>query len=185
MIHEKTRDRSVIRYSVAPAGAEHLSALSGIELSAAQMLKGHVPESVLTETTPIETFQRAADAGRLWIALASGAPVGFAIVEMLAEDLPHLDELDVNPDHSRRGLGTALVRAVCQWARANKFPLLTLTTFRDVPWNMPFYAHLGFVELPPARLRPELRQVVAAEAARGLNPDNRVVMGYWSDQPEP
>ena len=39
-------------------------------------------------------------------------PVGFALVEMLADDLPHLEELDVDPSHGRRGLGTALVRGV-------------------------------------------------------------------------
>ena len=31
-------------------------------------------------------------------------PVGFALVEMLAADLPHLEEIDVTPAHGRRGL---------------------------------------------------------------------------------
>jgi hypothetical protein len=33
---------------------------------------------------------------------------------------------------------------VCDWAGANGYPAVTLTTFRDVPWNGPFYARLGF-----------------------------------------
>jgi GNAT superfamily N-acetyltransferase len=105
--------------------------------------------------------------------------VGFALVKMLADDLPHLEEIDVHPTHGRRGLGTALVRAVCEWATASGYVMLTLTTFRAVPWNLPFYGRLGFVEIPRETLRPEL----SAEAHRGLDPDTRVVMGYRCEPP--
>jgi GNAT superfamily N-acetyltransferase len=97
---------------------------------------------------------------------------------MLADDLPHLDELDVDPSHGRRGLGTALVRTVCDWAAASGYSGLTLTTFRGVPWNLPFYARLGFTEVPVDGARPELAAVVSAEAARGLTPETRAVMRY-------
>ncbi len=99
-------------------------------------------------------------------------------MEMLADDLPHLEEIDVLPIHGRRGLGTALVRAVCEWAVVSGYPMLTLTTFRSVPWNYPFYARLGFVELSGETLRPELAAVVSDEADRGLDRESRVVMGY-------
>lgn len=48
-----------------------------------------------------------------------GDPVGFALVQMLAADLPHLDEVSVAPAHGRCGLGTALVRTVGEWAAAS------------------------------------------------------------------
>ena len=105
-------------------------------------------------------------------------PVGFALVKMLADDLPHLEELDVEPSHGRCGVGTALVRAVCEWASTIGYPMLTLTTFRSVAWNMPFYARLGFVEIPADELRGELRAVVSEEAGRGLAPATRVAMCY-------
>lgn len=174
----KVKDGFATEYSVIQARHEHLPALSAIELAAAQMLQGHAPQHALAETTSIDTFRRAADAGRLWVALAGDMPVGFALVEMLSDDLPHLDELDVRPDQGRRGLGTALVQAVCRWAEVSGFAQLTLTTFRDVAWNMPFYSRLGFSELPRAVLSRELLQVVAAETRRGLDPDARVVMAY-------
>jgi predicted N-acetyltransferase YhbS len=97
---------------------------------------------------------------------------------MLAGDLPHLEELDVLPSHGRRGLGAALVRTACDWAAASGYARITLTTFRAVPWNMPFYARLGFTEIPRRLLRPELAAVVAAEARRGLDPAARVVMEF-------
>ena len=166
------------RYVISTARLEHIGLLPAIELAAAQLLSGHAPATVLDVVTDTQTLTDAVRHGRLWVALADDVPVGFALVEMLASDLPHLDEVDVAPAHGRRGLGTALVRATCAWARDNAFPMLTLTTFRAVPWNLPFYARLGFVEIPRDRLRPELTAVVRDEAARGLRPETRVVMAY-------
>jgi GNAT superfamily N-acetyltransferase len=53
---------------------------------------------------------------------------------------------------------------------------VTLTTFRDVPWNMPFYERLGFREIPHDQLSARLRGVVHDETRRGLDPVRRVVM---------
>jgi GNAT superfamily N-acetyltransferase len=61
----------------------------------------------------------------------------------------HLEQLSVHPDHGRRGIGRALLRAACEWATAHGYPELTLATYRDVPWNGPFYASEGFVEVGP------------------------------------
>src|SRR6266436_3824663 len=172
------RDLTATGYSIRPGRADHIPALSAIELAAAQLLRGHAPESVLAETTDERTFADAARDGRLWVASTGNTPVGFALVQMLAADLPHLDEIDVDPSHRRRGLGTALVRAVCDWATVSGHVMLTLTTFRAVPWNLPFYARLGFVEIPCETLRPMLAGVVSEEAHRGLDPHTRAVMGY-------
>jgi GNAT superfamily N-acetyltransferase len=164
--------------AIARAGPEHLASLAAIELAAAQLVKGHASESVLNEATDYRTFAEAARQGLLWVALADDVPVGFALVQMLADDVPHLDEVDVEPSHGRRGIGSALVRTVCEWATASGFSMLTLTTFRAVPWNLPFDARLGFVEIPIDLLRPELAAVVSDEAARGLAPAARAVMAY-------
>jgi GNAT superfamily N-acetyltransferase len=128
--------------------------------------------------TDADTFRAARAEGRLWVALADDTPVGFALVEMLADGFPHLEEIDVDPRHGRRGLGTALVRAVCAWASRSGHREVTLTTFRDVRWNMPFYTRLGFEEIPADELRPELVAVVRDETARGLDPTGRAVMRY-------
>ena len=88
----------------------------------------------------------------------------------------HLEEIDILPAHGRRGLGTRLVMHVCRWAGMNGFESVTLTTFRDVPWNMPFYERLGFRVMPTPELSPALRAVVEDETRRGLDPACRVVM---------
>jgi GNAT superfamily N-acetyltransferase len=165
-------------YSIRTARLRDLAGLASIEREAAQLLRGHAPQSVLDENTTEAGFLEAQVAGRLWVALAEDAPARFALVKMLASDLPHLEEIDVHPRHGRRGAGTALVRAVCEWTRRSGFSGITLTTFRTVPWNMPFYARLGFEEVSREELRPEIVAVVAEETSRGLDPHRRVVMGH-------
>ena len=166
-------------YVIGPARAEHIERLADIELAAARLLAGHAPEHVLLDTTPTSVLHSAANQHRLWVATMDGEPVGFAHVEILAAGAAHLEEIDVHPRHGRRGIGTALVREVCAWARASAFRQLTLTTFRAPRWNMPFYAGLGFVEVPRRQWRAELERVVAHEAARGLDPTTRVVMAWF------
>jgi GNAT superfamily N-acetyltransferase len=164
-------------YSIELAQPEHLQELPTIEQQAASLFRGwNVPESVLEETTPLEEFQAAQAAGLLWVALSPHHhPVGFALVEREGRGL-HLEELDVHPLYGRQGIGTALVKAVCAWARDSGYTAITLTTYRDIPWNGPWYARLGFEVLGVAELTSALRERVEAEAARGLDPDRRVVM---------
>jgi len=165
-------------YTIVLARPSDLAALAAIELAAAALLEGHAPASVLRETTDEAVLRAAQAAGRLWVALEGDAPVGFALVEVLPSGLPHLQELGVHPRHGRRGIGAALVRTVCEWTRRSGRGEITLTTFRDVPWNLPFYARLGFEEIPRAELGPELESLIREEARRGLEPERRAAMRY-------
>ena len=165
-------------YTIRPARATDVPALPTIELAAARLFEGRIPETILAEATDLATLHAAQREGRLWVAATGDFPVGFAIVEILADGLPHLDEIDVDPSHGKRGLGAALVGAVCEWACAGGHPSISLTTFRDIAWNMPFYAHMGFEVVPDGDIGPALREVVDDETARGLDPTTRVVMRY-------
>ena len=164
-------------YSIELAQPQYLHKLSAIEQQAASLFRGwNVPQSVLEEATPLEEFQAAQAAGLLWVALSpQRQPVGFALLEREGLQL-HLEELDVHPQHGRRGIGRTLVETVCAWARDQGYAEITLTTYRDIPWNGPFYAQLGFKVLGAAELTPTLRERMEAEAARGLDPALRVVM---------
>lgn len=163
-------------YAITAARPHDLSRLPSIELAAARLLVGHAPESVLNETTPLDVLKRAQADGRLWVALADDTAVGFAHVEVIEPDAAHLEEIDVYPSHGRRGLGERLVLHVCEWAAVHGYQSVTLTTFRHVPWNMPFYARLGFQVVAREQLSAGLRRVVDDETRRGLDPAGRVVM---------
>ncbi len=126
--------------------------------------------------TPLGDFESAQQEGLLWVARVAGTPVGFALVEPLGKDL-HLEELDVIPEHGGRGIGRALLQAVIRHA-ASRGQGLTLCTFRDVPWNAPWYARLGFREVSPERCGPALQGRMAEESVHGLPPELRVAMRY-------
>ncbi len=158
------------------ATAEDVPALAAVELAAATIFPpGIVPGDVAEESLPPAILEEARAAGRLWVARRCGRPVGFLAAGLL-DGTPFVIELDVHPDHQRRGIGTALLEAAAAWAAGTPARALTLTTFRHVPWNAPFYARLGFVEIPPPELGPGLRAQLADEAHRGLDPAQRVAM---------
>jgi GNAT superfamily N-acetyltransferase len=75
----------------------------------------------------------------------------------------------------RQGIGSALVERACEWARAHDYPAITLTTYADVPWNGPYYAKRGFMEV--ADPSPGLRAVRDQERGVGLDAvGRRIVM---------
>ena len=165
-------------YRIERARREHLDALQDVERAAARLFVGVDVTLGLADVTPLDAFQDALSEERLWVALdGRGAVVGFALVLLSrAHPRAHLAELDVHPDHGRRGLGAALVEAVCDWAAESGLEAVTLTTFRGVPWNAPWYRRVGFRDIGTAELDDELRRILRAEVDHGLDPDQRVAM---------
>jgi GNAT superfamily N-acetyltransferase len=102
-------------------------------------------------------------------------PVGYAMVE-LVDGHAHLGQLSVVPERGGEGIGTELLDAVAGWARGQGHHEVTLTTFRDVPFNAPYYEKRGYEVVPETAWSAELRGVVEREAAMGLDPELRVVM---------
>jgi GNAT superfamily N-acetyltransferase len=102
------------------------------------------------------------------VLVAGRPPVGFAWVDVL-DGNAHLEEIAVLPEHGRAGIGRALVEAVAAWAEEAGFASLTLATYRDVPWNGPFYASCGFVVLARWRWTPGLRRIRRGERRAGLD----------------
>jgi GNAT superfamily N-acetyltransferase len=103
-----------------------------------------------------------------------GEPVGFAHVEVV-DGFAHLAQLSVHPDAMRQGIGSALVRAAMREAWHQGYNRLSLTTYRDLSWNGPFYARLGFVEAA----HPEPFEVHRRELEKQVGLDRhgpRVVM---------
>ncbi len=99
------------------------------------------------------------------VLVTGNPPQGFARLEQLA-GTAHLEQLSVHPDAMRQGIGRALLRAACAWAREAGYPDITLATYRDVAWNAPFYASEGFVEVG---------SVDDWYAAHGLSPEEPVL----------
>ena len=90
--------------------------------------------------------------------------------------MAHIDQVSVISAHARRGLGATLIENLAATARTEGRPALTLTTFRDVPWNAPYYQRLGFVIVDPAEQEPQLAALVSRESATIPSDAPRVAM---------
>jgi GNAT superfamily N-acetyltransferase len=174
-------DRVPPGYTIRLSRRAELERLPDIERQAASLFAGYEAQlgllaSPLAPATSFDALERGSDDGRLWVAADAGdVPVGFALVLDLGL-FAHLEELDVLPERGRQGLGSALIEAVCAWAPTRGFSAVTLSTFRDVPWNAPLFARRGFAVIAPADLPPELVQVIDRERLEGLRSDRRVIM---------
>ena len=164
-------------HAIGPASAPRLPALQDIERQASALfLTIPTTAGLPADVTSLDKLEQAQRHGLLWVARAGPALIGFALVEPLGDGL-HLEELDVLPQHGRQGVGRALLHEVCRHATA-QHRTLSLCTFRDIPWNAPFYAHNGFRALATNELWPELAERIQEEAARGLGSDIRVAMKF-------
>jgi ribosomal protein S18 acetylase RimI-like enzyme len=131
---------------------------------------------VPTEVRSLQELRQGFARGLLWVARdPSGQPVGFLLGDRL-DGRFHIEEIDVLPERGRRGLGTALIRTACEAASAYGHHEATLCTYREVPWNAPYYRRIGFRDLEPNETEPELRARIEHEAAQGLEPAVRVAM---------
>ena len=139
-----------------------------IERSAASAFEGQdVPAALFTDFAPPEAYRPHLAAGTLWVVENEGRPVAFLAALPHGERL-HIDELDVLRDHQGRGIGRRLLSHAIEWARVEGFKTLSLTTFRVIPWNAPFYASAGFRDWDPDEAPASIRQALRKEAAMGL-----------------
>jgi GNAT superfamily N-acetyltransferase len=138
-----------------------------------------MPKIAAAEPMVVEVLDAYRVAGRAWVLVPeddpSGAPVAYTVLEEF-DGAAHVEQLSVDPAFARRGLGRQLLDHVAFEARVAGRTAVTLTTFRDVPWNAPYYERCGFRTLAEPELGPELRAKRDAETAHGLDPALRVCM---------
>ncbi len=156
---------------------DDLEPLRAIELRAGALFREvGMPDIAAHPVPPATVLARYVHAGRSWVlAGRDDLPVGFVLVD-LVDGLPHIEQISVDPPYARRGLGATLMDHVSAWAAAQGHGAVTLTTFRSVPWNGPYYGRLGFAEVPDEARGPELAALMAEEARHGLDPAERVAM---------
>jgi GNAT superfamily N-acetyltransferase len=92
------------------------------------------------------------------------------------DDTFYLQQIDVIPEHGRRGIGSALVSAIFERAKQQGYSIVSLSTFRDLPWNAPFYSKRGFRILEESDLTAGFQQIRLQECEAGLPISDRVIM---------
>lgn len=164
-------------HPIRPVRPDELGAIRDIEVGTG-VLFADIGMSFIAdeEPPPVELLEQYRRAGRAWVSTdPTDRPVAFLIAD-LVDDCAHVEQVSVDPSFGRRGIGRSLIDHLEAWATGRGLRAVTLTTFRDVPWNGPYYARCGFVTLQEADMGPELAARLAAERQRHLG-GPRVAMG--------
>jgi GNAT superfamily N-acetyltransferase len=162
-------------YELRAARPDELQLLLSVEDDAGR-LYGSVGMPDDLPGLPLELLSDGLARGLLWVVAPRGEPpVGFALC-WLRGDAMHLRELDVCPDHGRRGLGARLLEHVAAQARERGCSRVTLTTFSEVPWNRTYYERHGFERMAEAELPEWLAAERKHEAQQGLDRWPRLAM---------
>lgn len=169
-------------WSLRLARAEDAAAMPAIERAAANSFATEpaLAGLDLARTRSRQDFARLIRRGHCLTAHVGEAIAGFLVAEPFRREL-HIWEMDVAPPFQQRGIGAGLVRAAQIDARNTGFRALTLTTFRDVAWNAPFYARLGFKEVTAIDAHPRLAGELANEVDDGLPTERRCAMICFLD----
>ncbi|QRM27546.1 GNAT family N-acetyltransferase [Microvirga sp. VF16] len=169
---------------IRPARRDDLEKLGPIERSAASVFRG-VGLAWLADGDTMDpaVLMVLCREGTLWVAVdGRDEPVGFLAGHAL-DELFHIAEVSVARSHQRQGIGARLVEAAMFHGRRQGFGAVTLTTYRDLSWNGPSYARLGFVEIDVDEAGPGHRAKLEDEAKAGHDPARRCLMALRLDQP--
>ncbi|HEY5855868.1 MAG TPA: GNAT family N-acetyltransferase [Aldersonia sp.] len=162
--------------AVRAARSTDIPRLREIEDAAGEIFRTVGMERVADDPPPsAATLAGYVDRGRAWVfdGVSAGVVAGYLLAD-LVDDGVHIEQVSVDPAFARHGIGAALIEHAARWGVADGRTTITLTTFRDVAWNAPYYARLGFTVIDDAALSPGLVAIRAHEA--GLDAWPRVVM---------
>ena len=151
---------------IRPAALSEFGLLPFIEAEADAAFDELVPGIDSANFPPPGTAGEFAEAFHIMV--AGRPPVGFARLEIV-DGHAHLAQMAVSYEYARQGIGRSLLVAAKAWAQEAGFHSMTLTTFRDVPFNAPFYASCGFSALSREEWGAELRVICRREADLGLD----------------
>jgi GNAT superfamily N-acetyltransferase len=177
-VNDRTAAPSQIAIRTARAG--DFSALREIEIEAGRAFAEIGMEEVARhDPFSFDELTAYQVAGHAWVAVDGSVrddrPVAYLVVDIVAGNA-HIEQVSVRPSFGRRGIGRLLIEHVASWARERGLPALTLTTFRAVAWNAPYYERCGFRTLRGDEITPELAAIRRHEAELGLDQWPRVCM---------
>jgi GNAT superfamily N-acetyltransferase len=134
-------------------------------------------EWIADDTVQSQEQHRALIAdGIALVAEVQGAGLAAFLNGEVAPDALHIWQITVHRDQQRQGIGRTLIEAAQQLAIDRGITALTLTTFRNVPWNEPYYRRLGFVTLDSVELNPRLEAILRSEGQAGMPIAQRCAM---------
>ena len=157
------------------ARPDEIETIRSIERASAQRFLGLMDALAADEPSPATVLAARIASGGLLVATDGDDLVAFVMFEAV-EDRAYVEQIDVLPAYEGRRIGAALLDVVSGRARKAGLKGLSLSTFREVPWNAPYYRWLGFTDVADEALTPGMRAIREAHLARGLDEAARVFM---------
>ncbi|WP_409317381.1 GNAT family N-acetyltransferase [Pseudomonas sp. KCJK9016] len=170
-------------FLIRPARPADAATLPAIERSAAELFRLDSALAWLADSDVPDAAQhlQAIEQGHVWVAENTvGQLAGFIRAVEIDHQL-HVEELSVSQHFQGQGIGRELLLGVIEHARRQQLEAITLTTFRDLPWNAPFYQRMGFVPLNEMDAGARLIDVLKDEIAHGLPGVRRCAMRFTLD----
>ncbi|RON22504.1 GNAT family N-acetyltransferase [Pseudomonas lini] len=167
-----------MNFTVRRAQSADASTLPAIERSAAALFRCDPSLAWLADAAvpDAEDHQMAIEKEQVWVTQsADNELMGFLSAIEVDNEL-HIQEISVSQQFQGQGAGRKLLLTALEHARKRELHGLTLTTFRDLPWNEPFYRQFGFETLGPAEIGPRLTTVLNNEINHGLPGERRCAM---------
>lgn len=132
----------------------------------------------LPPSLSVEAYGAMIEARQCLAATSGEQVIGIAAARRYGREL-HLHELSVARAFQGQRIGTTLLGALKIDARNSGLRAITLHTFREIPWNAPFYARQGFVIVDDLDAHPRLAQGLQAALDAGLPRDMRCAMIHF------
>lgn len=167
-------------FTIRPAREDDLPALGHIERQSRSVLYGMAGLGKVADLPPtaIDRLRR----GACFVACNyAQTPLGFALAGRLDTDAL-LECLAILPEFSGGGLGRALIEEIRCWAHQTGGRGVLINTYRDIPWDAPFYARLGFVEVPHRQWSGAMHRLQREANALGHDPSRRLWMRLALDE---
>lgn len=156
--------------------AAHVARLREIERAAGARFKAIGMQNIADgDVTPALILEARAESGQLYVAIEPAGVVAGFLIWSPKDGLAYIEEVSVHPDHAGHRLAARMIDQLAEDVRG-RHAALTLATFRDVEWNAPYYARLGFVELPPKQAGPQHQINWKEQAKNGLDMERRLFM---------
>jgi len=136
----------IVAYTIEYGCPAHAGRLREIERAAGARFQdigmGAIADN---EPTPASILEDRAALRQLLIARDDKGGIAGFLIWSPKDGLAYIEEVSVDPAHAGHRLAARMIDRLCADIRA-RFDRVSLATFRDVPWNAPYYAKLGFAE---------------------------------------
>jgi GNAT superfamily N-acetyltransferase len=165
----------IVAYTIEPGCPTHAGRLREIERAAGIRFREIGMSSIADgEPTPQSILEDRALRHRLLVARDATDSIAGFLIWSPKDGIAYIEEVSVDPAHAGHKLAARMIDELCTQIRGT-FDRVSLATFRDVPWNAPYYAKLGFAEQERTGLGPEHEETWRQQAVN-LDMSRRLFM---------